>query len=239
MSTLSLSVLTHAESGTTLPTRPAKCEMSVSGSTQTKKCELQARKIELKKKIELIREANKKARTEAKDTLKEFKKTESGAILEMKNTRTPEDKKLVQDARTATTEARKDLKQAPPEQKKAELQKFEDAKRAEIDARYKNATGAVVEKRMEIYDQNKDRRAEAVDTQVKNQEDRANLTLESVQQIQKYLEERLPKMTADQKAEALKKVIEHISVVESNKKIPETAKAQILEILRGLRAKLQ
>ncbi len=212
------------------PVRAPRMMQSSSGSQSM----LMERKA-LQEKARLTRERNQELRQESQGARQEFRTENSGAIREMKQSGTGADREAIKKIQDERRNYISSLSGISLEQKSLYLSGIEDMIRNEIETRYANATGALQASRMLVYTENALRRAEALANQIDLRASRGALRLSEVDAMIAKITAELPNLTTEKKTKLAKKIDEKIVKIQSNKKLPETSKTEIIKKLTTLR----
>ncbi len=191
-------------------------------------------RIAFQEKARQLREKNKALHTENKDALKEFRTENKDALKETRKSLTEEQKIEIQkahDDRKAYIESLKDL---TPEQKALKLTELEAKIKAEIELKYQNNTGALTT-RMEVYQKNAERRIEMMTNQLEIRSSRGTLRLSEVDAMITKITAELPNLSTEKKTKLAKKIDEKITKIQTSKRLPDTAKTEIITKLTSLR----
>ena len=192
-------------------------------------------RLAFQEKARLLREKNKEMHATSQEARKDFRTENKDAIKENKKTLTPEQITEIQkahDERKAYVESLKDL---TPEQKALKLTELEAKIKAEIELKYQNATGALSEKRMSVYEQNAARRAEMMTNQLEIRSARGTLRVSEVDAMITKITAELPNLSTEKKTKLAQKIDEKIVKIQANKRLPDTSKTEIVTKLTVLR----
>lgn len=212
------------------PVRAPRMMQSSSGSQSM----MMDRKA-LQEKSRQVRDRNKDLRQESQDARQEFRTENSGAIREMRQSGTGADRDAIKKAQDERRNYISSLSGMSLEQKSFYLSGIEDMIRNEIETRYANASGALQASRMLVYTENALRRAEALANQIDLRASRGALRLSEVDAMITKITAELPNLSTEKKTKLAKKIDEKITKIQSNKRLPETSKTEIITKLTTLR----
>lgn len=212
------------------PVRAPRMMQSSSGS-QSMMMERKA----LQEKTRITRERNQELRQESQGARQEFRTENSGAIREMRQSGTGADREAIKKAQDERRNYISSLSGMSLEQKSFYLSGIEDMIRNEIETRYANATGALQASRMLVYAENALRRAEALANQIDLRASRGSLRLSEVDAMITKITAELPNLSVEKKTKLAKKIDQKITKIQSNKRLPEASKTEIIAKLTALR----
>lgn len=192
-------------------------------------------RLAFQEKARLLREKNKQMHTVSKEARKDFRTENKDAIKENKKTLTPEQIAEIQKAHDERKLYVESLKDLTPEQKALKLTELEAKIKAEIELKYQNATGALSEKRMSVYEQNAARRAEMITSQLEIRSSRGTLRVSEVDAMIIKITAELPNLSTEKKTKLAQKIDEKITKIQANKRLPDISKTEIVTKLIALR----
>lgn len=190
------------------------------------------------KRLQTIRDTNSSLHQESKEALEDFHTENSGALHDLMKSNSgkirDEVKKIYEDRLNYV----KSLSGISLEMKAQYMSGIEDRIQKQIQTRYQNASGALLDKRMEVYKENASRRAEILMNQLQIRADRGVLRSSEVDTFIAKITKELPNLSTDKKTKLAKKIDEKIAKIQNNKRLPEASKTAIVAKLTILRTEL-
>ena len=192
-------------------------------------------RMELRDKAKLLREKNKELKKQSQEARKEFRSTNSGELHDMKKEMTASGKLELKELHEDKKDFIKSLSGMTLEQKAQYLSGMEDKIRTTIEARFAGASGALLEKRMAVYEQNALRRAELIANQLEIRANRGTLKSTEIDALIAKITAEIQNLSTEKKTKLISKIDDKIKKIQANKRLPDASKTEIVAKLTTLR----
>lgn len=210
-------------------------DMAHTYMTGTSSTSLSSQREAFLKRLQAIRDTNSTLHQESKEALEVFHTENSGALRDLMKSNSgkirDEVKKIYDDRLNYV----KSLSGMTLEMKAQYMSGIEERIQKQIQTKYQNASGALLDKRMNIYSDNAARRSEILMNQLQIRADRGSLKSTEVDTFIAKITAELPNLSTEKKTKLARKIDEKIEKIQKNKRLPETSKTDIVTKLTTLR----
>lgn len=176
--------------------------------------------------LDLKRE-NAELQKASKDALEAYRRANSGALLETRQSLTGAQRDVLKDARKSQVELIRSLSGAMLEDKLKARDALEAAQKAKLEALYATNTGLLAS-RLAVYEANKERRAQVAANKLVMLLDRSAMKVEYAKVFVTKVMENLADLTPKQKAKLVTKIQARIQKLNANKNLTTEAKAALV-----------